>query len=126
MEKEKATLAFVDCTEVFPIEDGDQIVDVAAGYFYTVVVTEYGSAFAVGHDRARVDYSYEGGEQVWQERRPAYQIDLPGRATKCWAHQHQSIAWIEVEEDSGGRKYYAGCEFVDHYCGEQMSMMGVP
>ena len=31
---------FVNCTDVFPIEDGDQIIDVAAGNFNTVVVTE--------------------------------------------------------------------------------------
>lgn len=39
---------FIDCTDVFPIDEGDQIIDVAAGKHYTVVVTENGQAYAVG------------------------------------------------------------------------------
>ena len=110
--KEKATLDFVDCTEVFPIEDGDQIVDVAAGYFYTIVVTEQGNAYAVGCDKYRSYYTHIEGIL---DRKPAYQIELPGRAIKCWASKSSSNGYILVEEDSGQTKVYSGTEFVDQY-----------
>lgn len=112
VDKEKATMDFVECTDVFPIEDGDQIVDVAAGYFNTIVVTEQGNAYAVGCDKYRSYYTHIEGIL---DRKPAYQIDLPGRAVKCWASKDSSVGWILVEEDSGLMKMYSGTEFVDQY-----------
>ena len=101
---------FVDCTEVFPIEDGDQIIDVAAGFYMTVVVTEQGCAYAVGHDKYRSHYEHIDGVG---DRKPAYQIELPGRALKVWCNLGSSNAWILVEEDSGATRMYSGTEFVD-------------
>ena len=54
VKPDEPTLDFINCTEVFPIDDFDQIIDVAAGFFYTVVVTESGNAYAVGCDKSRV------------------------------------------------------------------------
>jgi alpha-tubulin suppressor-like RCC1 family protein len=112
VEKERATTEFVNCTDLFPVDDGDQIVDVAAGYFHTLAVTEGGSAYAVGLDKYRSYYTHIEGIL---DRKPAYQIELPGRAVACWAHKTTSVAWFAVEDDAGGRKMYSGCEFVDHY-----------
>ena len=59
---------FVNCTDVFPTEAGDQIVDVAAGHFYTVVITESGAAYGVGTDRGRKQHMqrrrYPGEPQI--------------------------------------------------------------
>ena len=109
----------MNCTEVFPIEDGDQIIDVAQGYFYTIVVTEQGYAYAVGHDKYRSYY-----ESNLHARTPAYQIELPGRATKCWGTKANSVAFIEVEDAAGEKKYYSGVEFVDFYEGGVLQMLG--
>jgi len=46
-------LDFINCTNVFPIEDGDRIVDMCAGFFYTIVITEAGKAYAVGLESKR-------------------------------------------------------------------------
>ena len=110
VNKNKCEVDFVDCTEVFPIEDGDQIIDVAAGFYMTVVVTEQGCAYAVGHDKYRSHYEHIDGVG---DRKPAYQIELPGRALKAWCNLGSSNAWILVEEDSGATRMYSGTEFVD-------------
>jgi len=52
-EVDRNTLAksFVECTDIFPIDD--KIVDVAQGGFVTIIVTESGSCWMVGHDKER-------------------------------------------------------------------------
>ena len=116
VEKEKITEDFVNCTDVFPIDEGDQIVDVAAGFFFTVVVTEQGSAYAVGHDLAkrsrRPRYMMNMPGQEEEKRRKAYKIELPGRALKCWGHKKMSYAFIQIEDQTDGcKKMFSGCEF---------------
>ena len=86
--------------------------DVAAGYFFTIVVTEQGLAYAVGCDKYR---SYHTHIQGIMDRKPAYQIELPGHAIKCWASKDSTNGFILVEEDSGMSKVYSGVEFVDQY-----------
>ena len=87
--------------------------------FFTVVITESGSCFGVGHDKYR---SYYGGEV--EVRKPAYHIDLPGRATKCWATKANSVVYVEIEDDGGNKKMFSGCEFVDMYESSVIQLMG--
>lgn len=86
--------------------------DVASGYFNTVVVTEQGSAFMVGHCKYRSYYTHIEG---LSSRTPAWNLDLPGRAVKCWAHKNNSLAYVSVEDDAGVQTMYSGVDFVDQY-----------
>ena len=51
IEPERLYTGFVDCTDVFPVDD--QITDCAAAAFAAMVLTESGSCWMVGHDRER-------------------------------------------------------------------------
>ena len=121
IDKDAPAKEFVDCTEVFPVEDGDKIVDVAAANFFTVVVTEQGLAYAVGHCRYRSHYAHIPGLDA---RQPAYQLDLPGRATKCFGTKPYSMAFVQVEDDAGGKAVYAGHEFLSMYETRQIQFAG--
>ena len=55
-EKDTPTPGFVECTDVFPIED--QIVDCAAGGFTAAVITDTGRCMMVGHDKYRSYYDH--------------------------------------------------------------------
>ena len=103
---------FVNCTDVFPVSAGDKIVDMAAGYFYTVVVTEQGKAFAVGLEAKRTKLRSRSHPNQASERKPAYEIKLPGKAIKCWANKWNSISYVQIVDDQGKKRVFSGCEFI--------------
>ena len=75
----------------------------------------------VGHCKNRSYYTHIEGLST---RSPAWNLDLPGRAIKCWAHKNNSVAWVLVEDDAGVQKVYSGCDFVDHYENSILQLLG--
>ena len=105
IKRTEITAEFVNCTEVFPIDSGDQIIDVAAGKFMTIVVTDGGHAYAAGHDsyRSRESHNRYTNQVINQEYMPAYKIEHTGQALKCWASTNSSICFLLVEQEDGTR-----------------------
>ena len=98
IERDKLLKEFVDVTDLFPIPDGEQIIDVAAGGFYLVVVTDGGDAYGVGYDRAR---GYWTQFEHCRTRKPAYKIEIEGcsKALRCWANKNNTCAFILGENE---------------------------
>ena len=113
IKKKEITPDFVNCTDVFPIDSGDQIIDVAAGKFMTIVVTESGHTYAVGRDTIRLRESYNryNNQPIEQDHRPAYKVEHPGHALKCWANTTQTICYLMVEDEEGSREILSGAEY---------------
>lgn len=122
IDKNQMTKQFISCTDVFPIDEGDKIIDVAAGGYTTVVVTEQGNCWMSGYCKQR--RCYGDNDETEHQIKPPYQIDLPGKALKCWTNKTSSHAYVLFEDESGAKKIYSGVEYLNHYDSDAMRLLG--
>ena len=73
-------------------------------------MTEQGEAWGAGHDWMRSIFAHKGPQYITRE--PAYKLEIPGRAIKCWANKYFAMGFVEVEDNEGHTRVFSGNEIL--------------
>ena len=99
---------FGEIKDLFPIDDGDKIIDIASGKHFLICVTEQGKCYGSGYIFYR--YLSQCRRNSQNDEDHPYELKLPQgyKAVACWAScDYYSNAWVNAVKEDGATVTFA-------------------